>query len=104
MLFLDDLLIDEVNEAKMAGHGVGVTEAMEVIVDVARYEVFRNPADSRAGAPYVVVGPTRSERLLTMPIDETPVDGLWRPRTAYDSGKQQTVAYYGRRRAKRGTL
>ena len=103
MLFLDDLLIDEVNEAKMAAHEVGVMEALEVL-DVARYELFQNPARRRGGAPYVIVGPTRAGRLLTMPIDDTPVDGLWRPRTAYDSGKQQAVAYHGRRRGKRGTL
>jgi hypothetical protein len=80
----------------VAAHGVAVTEVLEVVEDVTRYAIFRNPPAKRGGAPYVVVGPTRSGRLLTVPIDETYEDGLWRPRTAYDTGRQQAVAYHGR--------
>ena len=87
----------------MAAHGVGVLEALEVI-DLDQFEVFDNPARKKGGAPYVIVGPTQAHRLLTMPIDETPLDGVWRPRTAYASGKQQTFRYHSRRRSKEGKL
>jgi hypothetical protein len=92
-MILDELLIDDLNEAKMAEHGVGALEVQEVLISERR-EVFRNPAHSRRdGAPYVLVGPTRAGRILTIPIDSTPVEGLWRPRTAFSSGKQQLAAY-----------
>jgi hypothetical protein len=99
VVFIDDLLVNDTNEAKMAAHGVGVTEALEVL-EVDRYEVFHNRAAAEGGAPYVIVGQTRSGRLLTIPVDPTPLDGLWRPRSAYDSGRQQALAYGRHRQGK----
>jgi hypothetical protein len=96
LLSIDDLLIDEVNEAKMSRNKVTVTEAVEVIAG-ARYKLFRNPRSADAGAPLIVVGPTAGGRFITMPIDPTYTDGLYRPRTAYDSGKRQLDAYRARR-------
>jgi len=90
VIYIDDLLIDELNEAKMSSHAVGAYEVLEILVE-DKFEAFSNPSHRSGGAPYVLVGPTAAGRFLTVPIDPTPLEGVWRPRTAYDSGKQQLI-------------
>lgn len=97
-LDIEDLAITPVNEAKMSSHAVSVEEVFDVVGSPDR-EDFRNPSTTPGVAPYVVVGPTRGGRILTVPVDETDTPGLFYPRTAYDSGSRQ-LAMYRRRRGR----
>lgn len=102
-LFVEDLLITDVNEAEMNAHGIEVKEALSVL-EIDQYEVFANPSDDPAAAPLVLVGPSSDHLLLTIPIDPTDVDGVYRPRTAYPSGRAQTDRYRQRRGKRTGGL
>lgn len=79
--------IDEGNQAKMADHNVTVREALEVLE--GKPKGFRNHSQ---GAPWVLIGPAGSGRMITLPIDPTEA-GIWRPRTGYDSSKKELRRY-----------
>jgi hypothetical protein len=95
-VYIEDLWIDEANEAKMNSHGIGANEALSVL-DLDKFEVFANPSKDPEAAPLVIVGPSSVRPFVTMPIDETSLDGVYRPRTAYKSGRQQINEYRRRR-------
>jgi hypothetical protein len=84
-----DLAIDDRNEDEFAAHRVTVREVKQVLDETPR--VFRN--GGTGNAPYVIVGPTYGGRLLTIPIDPTPVPTTWRPRTAYDASPRDRARY-----------
>lgn len=86
-----DLFIDEANELKLASHGVSVREALQVLSGA--YRVMRNESEARGGAPFVLIGPTKGGRFLTMPIDPSFEETVWRPRTAYDSRPREIARY-----------
>jgi hypothetical protein len=88
-----DLLFDDINTEKMHRHGVGVRRAMEVLD--GRPRVLTNHA--RDGAPFLVVGPDSGGRFVTLAIDPTAEEGVWRPRTAYPS-KPGEIGRYRRLR------
>ena len=88
-----DLLLDDSNTEKMHGHGVGVRRAYEVLDGAPR--ILRNHA--AGGAPFLVVGFDASGGFVTMPIDPTAEDGVWRPRTAYPSKPSETARYQRQR-------
>jgi hypothetical protein len=100
-LYVDDLLITEVNEAEMNAHAIGVEEALSVL-EIDQYELFANASGDPSAAPLVIVGPSSYHSLLTIPVDPTDVDGLYRPRTAYPSGREQTNRYRQRRGKRTG--
>ena len=54
-------------------------------------KAFRNP--SRNGAPWVLIGPTHSGRMITLPIDATDEPEIWRPRTGYPSSAREKARY-----------
>ncbi len=95
-LYIEDLLIDELNEAKMSSHGVTVTEVLSVL-DLDDYEVFANPSPDPDSSRWVIVGPSIVRDFVTIPIDATPIDGVYRPRTAFTSSRRQVEAYRRRR-------
>lgn len=89
MVSVYDLQIDVHNEAEMARHGVTPIEVLQVLDDDPRY--FRNKKGHEA--PYVMVGRTYGGRILTVPLAPTPVDGMWRPATAFDAGPHELARY-----------
>jgi len=88
---IEALLFDDRNEDECGAHGVTVRELQQVLEEAPRF--FRNKG-GRGRAPYVMIGPSRGGRLLTIPIDPLPSPGVWRPRTAYDSPQSDRTRYY----------
>ena len=85
-----DLEIDEWNESECARHGVDAdTELFEVLDEKP---VFL-PNKGRHRAPMVMIGPTSSGRLLTVPLVPTDRDGVWRPATAWPSSQSERSRY-----------
>lgn len=93
-----ELLFDDVNEEKLAGHGVRAWEVRQVLDEAPVF--FRNKQPNRA--THIMVGPTFGGRLLTVPIEETAMPGVWRPVTAFDAGPQERARYEAATRASRG--
>lgn len=88
-LYLLSLVFDETNRAKMLSHGVTMREALEVMEGDPK--AFRN--HSEGGAPWILIGSTIRGRLLTLPLDPTGEQGVWRPRTGYDSSIKEQRRY-----------
>jgi hypothetical protein len=87
-LEIDGLYFDQLNMEKMAQYNVTIREALEMIDGSPKG--FRNHSE---GAPWILVGATRSGRMLTMPLDPTAEPAIWRPRTAYDSSNKELRRY-----------
>jgi hypothetical protein len=85
-----DLAIDDRNREHMHANGISVAVALEVVDGEPR--VIPNHVAN--GAQYLLVGPT-SRGMVTLPIDSTPEDGVWRPRTGYPS-KDSDIARYAK--------
>ena len=88
-LYIVSLVFDETNRPKIRGHGVSIREIYEVIDGDPK--ALRN--HSPGGAPWIVIGLTVARRLLTLPVDPTAEEGVWRPRTAYDSSEKEQRRY-----------
>jgi uncharacterized DUF497 family protein len=89
LIDVEGLVFDDENEAKFASHGVNLTEVQEVFGKWPRYYVNR----SERRASHVMVGPTRTGRLLVVPIEEWGGAGLWRPVTAFEATPGQAARY-----------
>ena len=85
---VEGFYFDEQNQAKLASHDVTIREAYQVLETAPR--ALRNHSQ---GAPWVIIGPTASGRMLTLPIDPTDDPGIWRPRTGYDSSRKENRRY-----------
>lgn len=90
---IDSLIFDEHNEEEMWRHRVRAIEVDQVLSN--RPKFYRN----RKGrsSTVIMVGPTDGGRMLTVPLAPTPVDGLWRPATAWDSKPGEITRYRGGR-------
>jgi uncharacterized DUF497 family protein len=86
---LDELELDDANEAEMATHGVSALELLQLLDD--RIEVFRNKKGRTA--EYVMIGVTHGGRVITAPIVETAVEGRWRPVTAWQATDAERARY-----------
>jgi hypothetical protein len=85
-----DLDINEHAEEKFAVHGVTTREVRQVL-DTA--PVFL-PNKKGHPTPIVMIGPTYGGRFLTVPL--SPVgeeEGVWRPRTAWESDTDEVTRY-----------
>jgi uncharacterized DUF497 family protein len=89
-LWLDvtELVFDALNELKLADHGVTIMEVLEVMDNQPRF--FTNRRARRAS--HVMIGPTRSGRVLVVPIEDWG-RGIWRPVTAFDANGWQAQRY-----------
>ena len=86
---MEGFAFDDRNTAKLRSHRVSITEALEVLWNSP--QAFRNRSPGEA--PYVVIGPTHSGRMITLPIDATDEPEIWRPRTGYPSSQRETNRY-----------
>ena len=86
---VEALEFDDANEAECARHGVTVREIRQVLEHEPAF--FQNKRPHRAQR--IMVGPTYGGRFLTVPLAETPVEGVWRPATAWDSGDGERGRY-----------
>ena len=89
MIDVQGLVFDDENEAKFERHRVTVAEVQQVYDKWPRY--YENRAGSRA--THVMVGPTRTGRLLVVPLERWDQEGLWRPVTAFDATPGQASRY-----------
>jgi len=89
-LWLDvrELVFDAVNEAKIADHGATVIDVLDVLDIEPRFFVNRRARR----ASHVMVGPTRSGRVLVVPIEDWG-RGVWRPVTAFEANGSQARRY-----------
>lgn len=83
-----ELVFDAVNETKFADHGMTSIDVLDVMDLEPRF--FVNRRDRRAS--HVMVGPTRSGRVLVVPIEDWG-RGVWRPVTAFEANGWQARRY-----------
>ena len=88
-MLIYDVEIDEYNESEMARHGVEPDEVWQILDDEPRFYANK----SGRSATRVMVGKTYGGRLLTVPLASTPVEGTWRPATAYDASTGDRTRY-----------
>jgi hypothetical protein len=88
-----DLQVDDWNEAEMARHGVEERDVRQVL---AGNPVFV-PNKKGHAASVIMIGETFGGRMLTVPLAETAVAGVWRPATAWDSSRGERARYYAAR-------
>jgi hypothetical protein len=89
-----DLEFDDDNEAEFGRHHVSAVEILQVLDNAPVF--FRNRKRHRA--TILMVGPTDGGRMLTVPLAPLPVEGVWRPATAWDSDPDETLRYAAQRR------
>jgi uncharacterized DUF497 family protein len=87
-LYVESFVFDETNRPKLKIHGVTIREIYEVLDDDPK--PMRNHS---VGAPWILIGLTVAGRFLTLPLDSTGEEGVWRPRTGYDSSKKERRRY-----------
>lgn len=87
-LDVQELVFDPVNEAKFADHGVTVLDVLDVLDLEPRF--FINRRARRAS--HVMVGRTRSGRVLIVPIEDWG-RGVWRAVTAFEANRWQVRRY-----------
>jgi hypothetical protein len=83
------LVFDDDNEAKLARHQGSPAEVQQVFGKWPKYYV--NKVDARAS--HVMVGPTRTGRMLVVPIESLGIDDLWRPVTGFEASPSQISRY-----------
>jgi len=86
---IQDLEIDDVNEAKAAAHGVSAAEVLQLLD--GDFRLFRNKR-GRTGT-HVLIGRTHGGRFLTVPVVPTSVEGVWRVITAWPSSDAEKAKY-----------
>ena len=84
-LDVHELVFDPVNEAKLADHRVTIVEVLDL-----EPRFFVNRRGRRAS--HVMVGPTMSDRVLVVPIEDWG-RGIWRPTTAFEANRWQVRRY-----------
>lgn len=89
MIDVGGLYFDDENEAKFRLHGVSVDEVQQVFEKWPRF--YLNRLERRA--THVMIGPTRSGRMIVVPIEPWNAEGLWRPVTAFEAAPGQAARY-----------
>lgn len=72
-------LIDDENEGKFEAHGITVAEVAQVLEN--RHVVRRNR--KRRRATHQIIGLTNGGSCITIPIEPTHANDVWRPVTAW---------------------
>ncbi len=77
---IEDLLIDDRNEAKINDHGLSVRQIVQILGN--EHMILRNRRRRRT-AMYLVIGRDDSGVCITVPVEKTTEPGVWRPVTAW---------------------
>jgi len=88
-IHVEELEFDDENRSEIEDHNITMMQIQSVLEGSPRF--FRNKR-GRAGT-HQMIGPDSSGIVLTVPIIETPVHGLWRPITAWPSTKAQETKW-----------
>ncbi len=89
-----ELEFDDWNESEAARHNVTPREIMQVLDEGD--PVFATNKKGHA-ASILMIGPTLGGRFLTVPLAATPLEGRWRPATAFDSTAPEIARYRANR-------
>jgi uncharacterized DUF497 family protein len=84
-----EFLFDDGNLAELDRHNIAFEDVVAVLHGDPRF--FRN-SRGRAGTR-LMVGPDSSGRILAVPIIETPLEGVWRPITAWPASEAQKTRW-----------
>lgn len=84
-----ELEFDDDNLTELDRHNIAVEDVLAVLDRDPRF--FKNRR-GRAAAK-LMIGPDRSGRILAVPIMETPVQGRWRPITAWPAGDSEQTRW-----------
>lgn len=84
-----ELQFDDWNREELHRHRVTEDEVRQVLDNAP---VFL-PNMKSGMAPIVMIGYTFGGRLLTIPLDRTGVEHLWRPATGWDASADQLAKY-----------
>jgi hypothetical protein len=87
-LDVQELVFDDMNEAKFADQATTIVEVLDVLDVEPRFFVNRRARR----ASHVMVGPTQSGRVLVVPLEDWG-RGVWRPVTAFDANVWQLRRY-----------
>ena len=80
-----DFAFDDRNVQKMAEHGISDRRALEVLEEV---HIIVPNRKGRA-APLLLIGLDRGGACISIPIQPTQEDGVWRPITAWPSKEHE---------------
>lgn len=84
---VDAFVFDEENEGKLASHGLS-SEQVEQILDSDPLAV-KNRKQGRA--EYLLIGRDHGGKYISVPIERTMEEGVWRPVTAWPSKPSEIV-------------
>ena len=81
-------LIDDDNEEKFWSHNLSVNQVIQVLDGT--HLVVRNKKQRRAS--HMVIGTDNSGHCISIPVEPTHEDEVWRPVTAWLCGKGEATA------------
>jgi hypothetical protein len=84
---IEDLAFDDENEEKMGRHGITPTRALQILDN--EHVIVPNRR-SRRGA-FLVIGRDNGGAFLSVPVEATRDEYLWRPITAWPSKQHEIV-------------
>ena len=85
---IEGFLIDDVNEAKFAVHGLSARQVVQVLDNIH----IVVPNRKRRRAKYLVIGRDNGGGCMAIPIEPTHILHLWRPITAWPcKDREQTL-------------
>lgn len=88
------LQFDDHNEAEFGRHHVSAIEILQVLDNAPVF--FRNRKRHRA--TILMVRPTDGGRIAIVPLAPLPLQGVWRPATAWGSDSDETLRDTAQRR------
>ena len=85
---IDTFLIDDENEEEFSHHGLSVNNVFQILDNF--YIILPN-RKHRTGK-YLIIGRDNGGNCISVPIEPTKTNGLWRPITAWFSKKgEETI-------------
>ena len=84
-VIITGFLIDDVNEAEFAKHGLRSDAVFQVLE--SSYVSVPNRRQDKHRARYLLIGRDNGGAPISIPIEPTHIADLWRPVTAWQSGK-----------------
>ena len=87
-LRIETFLFDDENEDKIIAHGLSVRRVFQVLDNL--YLMIPN-RKGRKGL-YLIIGRDNGGKCISIPIERTKINGLWRPITAWTCKKgEETI-------------
>ena len=84
-IIITEFLIDDTNEDEFAKHGLSQVQVLQVLENP--HIVGRNRRTDIHRATHLVIGRDNGGSPVTIPIEPNHLPNLWRPVTAWPSGK-----------------